>query len=173
MRAVVLTEFGGPEVLRFADIPVPQPDAEEVLVAVRATALNRADLMQRMGLYPNPSPVEHDVPGLEFAGVVTAVGSRVREHAVGDAVMGIVSGGGYAEYLVVHERQAMRVPSNISVNDAAAIPEGNAVPLPAGIPPEQAGARRGHRTALPAPLALGAARAVPAGLTACGLSPGP
>jgi NADPH:quinone reductase-like Zn-dependent oxidoreductase len=123
MRAVVLTEFGGPEVLRFADIPVPQPDAEEVLVAVRATALNRADLMQRMGLYPNPSPVEHDVPGLEFAGVVTAIGSRVREHAVGDAVMGIVSGGGYAEYLVVHERQAMRVPSNISVNDAAAIPE--------------------------------------------------
>ena len=85
MRAVVLTEFGGPEVLRFADIPVPQPDAEEVLVAVRATALNRADLMQRMGLYPNPSPVEHDVPGLEFAGVVTAIGSRVREHAVGDA----------------------------------------------------------------------------------------
>ena len=123
MRAVVLTEFGGPEVLRFADIPVPQPDAEEVLVAVRATALNRADLMQRMGLYPNPSPVEHDVPGLEFAGVVTAIGSRVREHAVGDAVMGIVSGGGYAEYLVAHERQPMRVPANISVNDAAAIPE--------------------------------------------------
>jgi len=123
MRAVVLTEHGGPEVLRISDIPVPQPDAEEVLVAVRATALNRADLLQRMGMYPNPSPAEHEVPGLEFSGVVTAIGSRVREHSVGDHVMGIVSGGAYAEYLTIHERQAMRVPSNVSVNDAAAIPE--------------------------------------------------
>ena len=62
MRAVVLTEHGGPEVLRISDIPVPQPDAEEVLVAVRATALNRADLLQRMGMYPNPSPAELHVP---------------------------------------------------------------------------------------------------------------
>lgn len=123
MRAVVLTEHGGPEVLRISDIPVPQPDAEEVLVAVRATALNRADLLQRMGMYPNPSPAEHEVPGLEFSGVVTVIGSRVREHSVGDHVMGIVSGGAYAEYLTIHERQAMRVPSNVSVNDAAAIPE--------------------------------------------------
>ena len=123
MRAVVLTEFGGPEVLRFADIPVPQPDAEEVLVAVRATALNRADLMQRMGLYPNPSPVEHDVPGLEFAGVVTAIGSRVREHAVGDAVMGIVSGGGYAEYCAAPIEQCLPVPKGLSMIEAAGLPE--------------------------------------------------
>ena len=78
MRAVVLTEFGGPEVLRFADIPVPQPDAEEVLVAVRATAVHRADPMQRMGLYPNPRPVEHAVPGLEFAAGVTVLGTCCR-----------------------------------------------------------------------------------------------
>jgi putative PIG3 family NAD(P)H quinone oxidoreductase len=123
MRAVVLTEHGGPEVLRIADIPAPTPGPEEVLVSVRATALNRADLIERMGLYPNPFPSEHAVPGLEFSGTVAALGSRVREWKVGDAVMGIVNGGAYAEQLVIHERQAMRVPHGMNVSDAAAIPE--------------------------------------------------
>lgn len=123
MRAVVLTEFGGPEVLRIAEVPAPTPGPEEVLVAVRATALNRADLLERMGMYPNPFPSQHQIPGLEFAGVVESIGERVRDWKPGDAVMGIVSGGGYAEKLTIHERQAIRVPHGISVNDAAAIPE--------------------------------------------------
>jgi putative PIG3 family NAD(P)H quinone oxidoreductase len=123
VRAVVLTEFGGPEVLCIAEVPAPTPGPEEVLVSVRATALNRADLLERMGMYPNPFPSQHQIPGLEFSGVVESVGERVRDWKPGDAVMGIVSGGGYAEKLVIHERQAIRVPHGMNVNDAAAIPE--------------------------------------------------
>jgi putative PIG3 family NAD(P)H quinone oxidoreductase len=123
MRAVVLNGHGGPEVLTFADIPAPQIGPEEVLVQVRATSLNRADLLQRMGFYPDPFPGEHEVPGMEFSGRVQAVGARVRAWKVGDEVMGIVSGGAYAEQLVLHERQAMRIPSGVSLADAAAIPE--------------------------------------------------
>jgi len=123
MRAVVLSGHGGPEVLTFADIPTPQIGTEEVLVQVRATSLNRADLLQRMGFYPDPFPGEHEVPGMEFSGRVQAVGARVRAWKVGDEVMGIVSGGAYAEQLVVHERQAMRIPRGVSLADAAAIPE--------------------------------------------------
>lgn len=123
MRAVVLRSHGGPEVLGFEEIPAPQPGVEEILVRVRATCLNRADLLQRMGFYPNPFPDEYDVPGMEFAGTVIGAGDRVRQWRVGDEVMGIVSGGAYAEQLVVHERQAMRVPVRVGIADAAAIPE--------------------------------------------------
>jgi putative PIG3 family NAD(P)H quinone oxidoreductase len=123
MKAVVLRQHGGPEVLQFEDVPTPVMGAEDILVSVVATALNRADLLQRMGFYPDPFPSEHEIPGLEFAGVVSSVGDRVRLWSVGDQVMGIVSGGAYAEQLVLHERQALRVPSNISVEDAAGIPE--------------------------------------------------
>ena len=123
MRAVVLNGHGGPEVLAFLDIATPQPGAEEILVQVRATSLNRADLLQRMGFYPDPFPGEHEVPGMEFSGRVQAIGARVRAWKVGDEVMGIVSGGAYAEQLVVHERQAMRIPQGVSLADAAAIPE--------------------------------------------------
>lgn len=123
MRAVVLNGHGGPEVLTLADVSAPQVGAEEVLVQVRATSLNRADLLQRMGFYPDPFPGEHEIPGMEFSGRVTAVGSRVRTWKTGDEVMGIVSGGAYAEQLVVHERQAMRIPHGVSLADAAAIPE--------------------------------------------------
>ena len=123
MHAVVLSGHGGPEVLTLADVSAPQAGAEEVLVQVRATSLNRADLLQRMGFYPDPFPGEHEIPGMEFSGRVTAVGSRVRLWKTGDEVMGIVSGGAYAEQLVVHERQAMRIPKGVSLADAAAIPE--------------------------------------------------
>ncbi|MEK7295659.1 MAG: alcohol dehydrogenase catalytic domain-containing protein, partial [Actinomycetota bacterium] len=123
MRAVVLRSHGGPEVLGIEEIPAPQPGAEEILVHVRATCLNRADILQRMGRYPNPFPDEFEVPGLEFAGTVMTIGDRVRQWRSGDSVMGIVSGGAYAEQLVVHERQALRVPPTVGVSDAAAIPE--------------------------------------------------
>jgi putative PIG3 family NAD(P)H quinone oxidoreductase len=128
MRAVVLTEYGDTEVLRIAEVAEPVADAEEVVVEIVATALNRADLLQRRGHYPSPplagfpAPAP-EIPGMEFAGRVIAMGDRVTTLTVGDEVMGIVGGGAYAERLVVHERQTMRVPTGIAVRDAAAIPE--------------------------------------------------
>jgi putative PIG3 family NAD(P)H quinone oxidoreductase len=123
MRAVVLHSYGGPEVLALEDVPDPVIGPEEVLVDVRATALNRADLLQRMGLYPSPAWEAVEIPGLELAGVVAATGPRVTMWQPGDAVMGIVSGGAYAERVAAHERQLMAVPSSVPLVDAAAIPE--------------------------------------------------
>jgi putative PIG3 family NAD(P)H quinone oxidoreductase len=123
MKAVVLRKHGGPEVLQFEDVPSPTCGAEDILVSIAATALNRADLLQRMGFYPNPFPQGPEIPGLEFAGTVKAVGERVTAWKIGDTVMGIVNGGAYAQELVLHERQAMAVPSGMSPRDAAAIPE--------------------------------------------------
>ena len=123
MKAVVLREHGGPEVLIISETPAPTCGAEEILVSVKATALNRADLLQRMGFYPNPFPEDAPIPGLEFAGEVIAVGARVTAWQIGDAVMGIVSGGAYAEQLVIHERQAIPVPVGMTFAQAAAIPE--------------------------------------------------
>lgn len=123
MRAVVITKHGDPSVLSVVDVERPKPKTDEILVKVLATSLNRADLMQRRGLYPDPFPGAHEIPGLEFAGTVESCGESVKSWQVGDPVMGIVSGGAYAEYLVVPEMQAMAVPRNISLANAAAIPE--------------------------------------------------
>jgi len=128
MRAVVLNEYGDTDVLRVVDVADPIAGPEEVLVEVVATALNRADLLQRRGLYPSPPlagfPVPApEIPGMEFAGRVVALGDRVSSLEVGDEVMGIVGGGAYAERLVVHERQTMPIPTTVSLRDAAAIPE--------------------------------------------------
>ncbi|MEY3587669.1 MAG: hypothetical protein RJA47_265, partial [Actinomycetota bacterium] len=123
MRAVVLRQHGGPEVLAVSESSDPVAAPEEVLVRVHATALNRADLLQRMGMYPNPFPADDEIPGLEFAGEVVSCGARVTMWKPGDRIMGIVSGGAYAEKLVIHERQAMAVPEGMSWTDAAAIPE--------------------------------------------------
>ncbi len=122
MRAVVLSAYGGPEVLEVVEVPDPVPGPEEVVVAVAATALNRADLLQRRGFYPGP-PMDHEIPGMELAGVVVERGERARAWEVGDHVMGIVGGGAYAERIAVHERQLLRVPTSVSLADAAAIPE--------------------------------------------------
>lgn len=122
MHAIVLEEKGGPEVLQMREVPDPTPGPEEILVDVVSTAVNRADLLQRMGLYPGP-PMTHEIPGLEFAGHVTAVGAQVTEHVVGDPVMGIRNGGCYAQRLTVHERQAMTVPAALPLADAGAFPE--------------------------------------------------
>lgn len=122
MRAVVIEAHGGPEALTVREVPDPVPGPEEVLVAVTATAVNRADVLQRMGIYPGP-PGEHEIPGLEFAGRVAAVGERVTAWAEGDEVMGIVGGGAYAERLCVHERQVLGVPPELGLADAAAVPE--------------------------------------------------
>jgi NADPH2:quinone reductase len=128
MRAVVLESYGETEVLQVVEVADPVPGPEEVLVDVVATALNRADLLQRRGFYPSPplagfAPPAPEIPGMEFAGRVAASGERVTDVDVGDEVMGIVGGGAYAERLVVHERQLLRVPSTVALADAAAIPE--------------------------------------------------
>ena len=123
MRAIVNTGAGGPEVLERQQRPVPRPGVGQVRVRVRASALNRADIAQRLGRYPAPPGVPADIPGLEYAGEVDALGDGVTLWSVGDRVMGIVGGGGHAEYLCVHEREVLPVPDALSWQEAAAIPE--------------------------------------------------
>jgi NADPH:quinone reductase len=123
MRAIIIARPGGPEVLELGDRPVPEPGPSEIRIRVKASGLNRADLLQRRGAYPAPPGYPEDVPGLEYAGEVDAVGPGAGLWAVGNRVMGIVGGGAHAEYLCVHEREAMRVPHDLSWEEAAAIPE--------------------------------------------------
>lgn len=123
MRAIVITGPGGVEVLAEQERPTPEPGPGQVRVRVRASALNRADLLQRRGGYAPPPGVSADIPGLEYAGEVDAVGPGVTLWTAGSRVMGIVGGGGHAEYLVVHEREAMRVPDRLTWEEAGALPE--------------------------------------------------
>jgi len=123
MRAVVLHSHGGPEVLTIEHTPDPTFGPDEVLVDVAATALNRADLLQRMGAYPDPRGRVPEIPGLEFAGTVAAVGDRVTMWQPGDRVMGIEAGGAYAERIATHERQLLAVPTTMSLTEATAVPE--------------------------------------------------
>jgi putative PIG3 family NAD(P)H quinone oxidoreductase len=123
MRAIAMRGSGGPEVLELVERPRPEPGHGEVLVAVRATAVNRADLLQRIGVYPAPPGVPADIPGLEYAGEVEAIGPGVTELAVGDRVFGLVAGGAYAEALVTHARATAHIPDGLSFEEAAAIPE--------------------------------------------------
>jgi len=123
MRAVVLRSHGGPESLTIEDVPEPVGGPEDVLVRIRATALNRADLLQVMGMYPNPRPAAFEIPGLEFSGTVESIGERVTMWKPGDEVMAIEAGGAYAEMIATHERQLMKVPAAVGVADGAAIPE--------------------------------------------------
>lgn len=123
MRAIAITRPGGPEVLAVVERPTPEPSRGEVRVRVRATAINRADLLQRMGAYPAPADSSPDIPGLELAGEVEALGPGVERLAIGDRVFGLVGGGAYAEQLVTHERALAKIPDGISFEDAAAVPE--------------------------------------------------
>ena len=122
MRAVVAPTPGGPEVLEVVDREVPPHGPGDLLVRVHATALNRADLMQREGDYPVPEGAT-DVMGLELAGVVAEVGDDVVGWRVGDAVCAVVTAGGHAEYCVVPATHALAVPRGMAMTDAAAIPE--------------------------------------------------
>lgn len=122
MRAIEIREPGGPEVLELVDRPDPEPGAGELLIAVRAAGINRPDCLQRQGAYP-PPPGAPDIPGLEIAGEVAAVGSEVTAFAVGDRVCALVAGGGYAELCTVHETNALPIPAGFSFSEAAAIPE--------------------------------------------------
>jgi NADPH2:quinone reductase len=123
MHVFRTTGAGGPEVLSLEERPELTPGPSELLVRVRATALNRADLLQLKGHYAPPPDVPPDVPGLEYAGEVLAVGPRVRRFRPGDRVMGLVGGGAWAEQLTVHEREALPMPEGMDFPDAAALPE--------------------------------------------------
>lgn len=123
MKAVVITEPGGPGVLQVRDVPDPEPRSGEVRIRVAATSVNRADVLQRRGGYPAPSGWPDDIPGLEYAGVVDAVGPNVSVWSTGDRVMGLVGGGAYAEYVVLAADEAIAVPRDLSLTEAAAIPE--------------------------------------------------
>jgi NADPH2:quinone reductase len=122
MRAVIAEGGGGPEVLKVVDRPVPRPKAGELLVRVRAAGINRPDVLQRQGAYP-PPPGAPDVLGLEIAGEVAALGEGASRFAVGQRVMGLVAGGGYAQYAAVHETNALPVPEALSLEEAGGIPE--------------------------------------------------
>ncbi|MBX3583914.1 MAG: NAD(P)H-quinone oxidoreductase [Rhizobiaceae bacterium] len=122
MTVVAITEPGGPRVLKTEQREVPRPGEGEILIRVRAAGVNRPDVQQRKGLYPAP-PGASDLPGLEVAGDVAAVGAGVIRWHGGDAVTALTAGGGYAEYVTVHESNALPVPSGYTFTEAAALPE--------------------------------------------------
>ena len=122
MRAVEITQPGKPEVLKIGSRPVPQPKPGEVLIKVAAAGVNRPDVMQRTGHYPVP-PGASDIPGLELAGAIVALGEGVREWRVGDAVTALVQGGGYAEYCTAPAPQCLPVPKSMTPVEAASLPE--------------------------------------------------
>lgn len=122
MTAIAIPVPGGPEALIPETRPVPQPKPGEILVKVAGAGVNRPDVAQRIGNYP-PPPGASDIPGLEIAGEVVALGEGARAFAIGDKVMALVSGGGYAEYCTAHESHALPVPASLSLIDAGAIPE--------------------------------------------------
>ena len=122
MTVIAIRAPGGPEVLVPEERAVPVPGAGEILVKVAAAGVNRPDVMQRQGLYPPPKGAP-DIPGLEIAGEVVALGADVKRWKIGDKVMALVVGGGYAEFCLAHEGHALRVPPTLSPVEAAAVPE--------------------------------------------------
>jgi NADPH:quinone reductase len=122
MTVIGISKPGGPEVLLPETRPVPTPGRGEILIKVIAAGVNRPDVAQRSGTYP-PPPGASDLPGLEVAGEVVAVGPGTSKHKVGDKVMSLVAGGGYAQYCIAQDAQAMAVPPSLSMIEAGAIPE--------------------------------------------------
>ncbi|MBR0949438.1 NAD(P)H-quinone oxidoreductase [Bradyrhizobium canariense] len=122
MTVVAISKPGGPEVLVPEQRALPQPGPDEILVKVQAAGVNRPDVAQRSGAYP-PPPGASDLPGLEIAGEVVAVGSNAKKHKIGDKVMSLVAGGGYAQYCIAQDAQAMSVPPALSIKEAGALPE--------------------------------------------------
>src|SRR5947209_2959990 len=123
MRAVVITRPGGPEVLEVQEVEKPEPVGDYVCVRVRAAGINRADLQQRAGRYPAPAGSPSNIPGLEFAGVVDAIGPLVRSWKPGQRAMGLAGGGGQAEYILAHEGLLVEIPDNLDFVQAAGVPE--------------------------------------------------
>ena len=122
MRAIVISEFGDPSVLSWSQVPSPQPGPGEVLLDISASAVNRADLLQRQGFYP-PPPGASDILGLECSGTITALGAGVTSREIGEEVTALLAGGGYAEQVAVPVAQLMSVPAPVSLVEAASLPE--------------------------------------------------
>jgi len=142
MRAIVITSPGPADVLQIRDVPKPAPRSGEILVRIAATAVNRADILQRMGRYPAPPGWPGDIPGLEYSGIVEAVGAGAARWEPGDAVIGLAGGGTYAEFIAIPAGEAMRAPPAVPLVEAAALPEAFIVAWDAML--SQAGLRRGH-----------------------------
>lgn len=123
MQAAWISRFGGPEVLEIREVGKPQIAPDQVLVRVRASALNRADLLQRQGKYPPPPGFPAEIPGIEFAGEVAEVGSLVRMWKPGQRVFGLIGGGAHAEYVATYERLVAEIPANLDWTQAASVPE--------------------------------------------------
>jgi NADPH:quinone reductase len=123
MRAAIITQPGGPEVLEIHDVELPEPSGEQVRIRVRASGINRADLLQRAGGYPAPPGSPQNIPGLEFAGEVDAIGPLVTMWKPGQRVMGLVGGGAQAEYILSHEGLLVEIPQNLDFVQAAGVPE--------------------------------------------------
>ena len=122
MRVIEIEKPGGPDVLRAARRPVPKPKETEILLRIRAAGVNRPEVLQRMGMYP-PPPGATDIPGLEAAGEIAALGEQVRDWRIGDAVTALLPGGGYGEYAVVDAGSCLPKPDALSFEEAAALPE--------------------------------------------------
>jgi NADPH2:quinone reductase len=123
MRAVRIVEAKGPQGLELQEVPAPSCGPEQLVVGVKAAGINRADLLQTLGLYPAPAGAPADIPGLEYAGVVSRVGEKVTRFKAGDRVMGIVGGGAWAEEVLVHEQEAMMIPPGLELTAAGGVPE--------------------------------------------------
>jgi NADPH2:quinone reductase len=123
MKAIVITQPGGPEVLKLIERPQPEYTADEVLVKVEAAGVNRPDVAQRKGNYPPPANAPQDIPGLEIAGIIAKVGANVTRWKVGDKVCALVTGGGYAQYCNVPAGQCLPIPDDLTFIEAASLPE--------------------------------------------------
>ena len=123
MKAVIIKEYGDPEVLQLEDRPVPNHRPDEVLIRVKAAGVNRPDVIQRMGKYPAPPGAPSDIPGLEVAGIVEEVGDQISRWKPGDKICALVAGGGYAEYVSVSGEQCLPIPDTLNFTGAAGLPE--------------------------------------------------
>lgn len=123
MKAIVITSYGGAEVLQERDYPTPEVSGNQLLIKIRAAGLNRSDIFQREGNYPAPAGVAPEVPGLEVSGTVVECGPDVQDFKVGDSVCALLAGGGYAEFVAVGEGQCLPIPAGLDFAEAASLPE--------------------------------------------------
>jgi NADPH2:quinone reductase len=123
MKAIVISQSGGPEVLKLVEKPKPQPGDGEVAIKIFAAGVNRPDVSQRKGHYPPPPGASPDIPGLEVAGIIEETGNDCHRWKIGDKVCALLTGGGYAEYCAVPEGQCLPIPDNLSFEEAASLPE--------------------------------------------------
>lgn len=123
MKAITITKFGDPEVLQLTEVPNLVPSKNEVLIQVKASGINRSDILQRQGKYAAPDSTSNEIPGLEVSGIITACGPEVTQWKKGDEVCALLAGGGYAEYVVVKEGQCLPIPDGLNFVEAASLPE--------------------------------------------------